>query len=441
LLVCDTGACRQLADGFVPVAVPVHGGVDAVSNDLSWTAGFPIVARDFALQYGDWGVPGSHFGGINRWIEFVLSNSSGSALPNASCYGDLSAIPPPTAAQRHIVGGIMAGANFLISVEAAQEIAAATGLAADADRLGKELDRLRGIFHATYWLNVSETYCPAASVQTCNPAAMAAMGWGTGADDEYTPYLARAGLAVLADVEARGYKLTVGNEGAKRLFATLSGLGARGHDAALQMALRTDFPGFGYWVSQGATTCWESWTNELERGDDHYHGSRNHGWLCGGMGEWLYKSLAGVVPLSPGFAEVAVAPKISASLGPDTVQIAAQTGFGPIVLNWTRTASIGGTGDATVPSVVVGFNIPVGVIANVTMPLLAARSKVDVVDTHAPRTGPTSVLVWNGSTVASPLPSGFISASVGPDPGGADGADVLFARVVAGTYRLVVQSK
>ena len=47
--------------------------------------------------------------------------------------------------------------------------------------------------------------------------------------------------------------------------------------------------GWGYMVASNASTCWEGWDNETsrlyeERGG-HYHGSHNHAWLCGGVGE------------------------------------------------------------------------------------------------------------------------------------------------------------
>ena len=36
---------------------------------------------------------------------------------------------------------------------------------------------------------------------------------------------------------------------------------SEGHDAALRLVLSRRFPGWGYWLSLGATTCWESWTS------------------------------------------------------------------------------------------------------------------------------------------------------------------------------------
>ena len=109
-----------------------------------------------------------------------------------------------------------------------------------------------------------------------------------------------------------------------------------------------------YWLANGASTCWESWTTMIVHGDDHFHGSRNHAWLCGGVGEWLYSALAGVPPSnisSPGFRRLRVAPKVSATLGPASVNATVKTARGPVVVSWMRgsggsRSTSGGGGDA-----------------------------------------------------------------------------------------------
>ena len=65
--------------------------------------------------------------------------------------------------------------------------------------------------------------------------------------------------ALVADIKARDTHLTVGATGQKWLLRTLTDGGAEEHDVALALAAQETFPGWGYWVSQGATTCWESW--------------------------------------------------------------------------------------------------------------------------------------------------------------------------------------
>ena len=72
------------------------------------------------------------------------------------------------------------------------------------------------------------------------------------------------------------------------LLNTLSGLTASTgdasyHDAALRVAMQVDFPSWGNWLAQvPGTTCWETWSGKS------FENTRNHGWLCGGVGEWMY---------------------------------------------------------------------------------------------------------------------------------------------------------
>ena len=41
--------------------------------------------------------------------------------------------------------------------------------------------------------------------------------------------------------------------------------------------------------------------------------------LCGGIGEWMWKHLVGLKPAAPAFAEVVVAPKVHPKYGPSSV--------------------------------------------------------------------------------------------------------------------------
>jgi alpha-L-rhamnosidase len=43
----------------------------------------------------------------------------------------------------------------------------------------------------------------------------------------------------------------------------LEGLATVGRaDLALRILLTTTYPGFGYWIAQGATSLWETWEGE-----------------------------------------------------------------------------------------------------------------------------------------------------------------------------------
>lgn len=82
------------------------------------------------------------------------------------------------------------------------------------------------------------------------------------------------------------------------LFETLSmqGMG----DLAYTIMNQRDFPSYGWWIEQGATTTWEQWDGTA---------SRNHPMFGGGL-TWFSRILAGVDtdPAEPGFRHVIIRP-------------------------------------------------------------------------------------------------------------------------------------
>jgi len=113
------------------------------------------------------------------------------------------------------------------------------------------------------------------------------------ADDKDIPSL-REGL--LRAVEAADYHIDGGILTAKFLLCVLSDMGR--HDLAVKIATQTDLPGWGYAVSQGATTLWEDW---------HGGGSQNHH-MFGSISEWYYKCILGLNQFTPGFKEITLRP-------------------------------------------------------------------------------------------------------------------------------------
>jgi alpha-L-rhamnosidase len=77
-------------------------------------------------------------------------------------------------------------------------------------------------------------------------------------------------------------------------------------DLFYTIATKTDYPSYGNWFGQGATTLWENW-----KGDN----SRNHIFL-GDITAWFYRAVAGINPdpSSPGFGKVIIQPQVVGNL-------------------------------------------------------------------------------------------------------------------------------
>jgi alpha-L-rhamnosidase len=141
----------------------------------------------------------------------------------------------------------------------------------------------------------------------------------------------------------------------------LDALAAAGRpDVALTALDQTSYPGFGYEIEfgpqiglpsgHGATTDWEEWAYESGKG------SHDHA-MFAGINASFMTDLAGIEPLSPGYAEVGVAPVAPAGL--EHVAASLQTVRGEVASSWRRsgdefeldvTVPANATAEVTVPT-------------------------------------------------------------------------------------------
>ena len=140
--------------------------------------------------------------------------------------------------------------------------------------------------------------------------------------------------------------LNTGFIATRYLFETLSmnGMG----DLAYTIMNQRDYPSYGWWLEQGATTLWESWNGDA---------SLNHP-MFGGALTWLSRVLAGVDtdPEAPGFRHVIIRPIPSPQL--QDVRYCTDTPFGKLASHVSH--------DGT--RVQVEVTIPFGTKASVYVP-------------------------------------------------------------------------
>ena len=142
--------------------------------------------------------------------------------------------------------------------------------------------------------------------------------------------------------------------------------------------------------------------------------------LCGGIGEWMWKHLVGLKPAAPAFAEVVVAPKVHPKYGPRSVAGDFLSASGKISSAWATAPN--GT------SVSLNVSLPVGVRqATIVVPYPFVRDGGNYRPAAAAVVTGGSAVVWDGTELVGNHP-GVTSAN---DVGGA----VAFV-VVNGAYAL-----
>jgi alpha-L-rhamnosidase len=134
--------------------------------------------------------------------------------------------------------------------------------------------------------------------------------------------------ALVSEVKKSDDHLDCGILGTKYLLHALSD---HGHaDLAYKIVNQHSFPGWGYWIDQGATTLWEQW-NGTE--------SLNH-IMYGDVSAWFYESLAGIAPYEdqPGFKKISFKPYFPPDL--QWVRATHQSMYGDITANWERKGKV-----------------------------------------------------------------------------------------------------
>eukprot|EP00911_Craspedida_sp_UC1_P002962 UC1_evm2s2160 len=343
--------------GFVASVVPgrtLGRKSPAFPGDISWTAAYPLIVRWMNLYYGDLAVVRDHWVDLIAWTDAQRREMAPSdAVPCFFVWGDWCAPDEPRSNLTAGTGERSAAANYILAVEAMVEMASSLNDTATLARYRRELASWRAAFHSRYYNVASKSYAVrSVELQTLNAVAL-----GAGVVPRGHPDHNAALQALVADASGRNHHVTVGAVGQKWLLRELSAsdnydnatAAAAGHDEALRLATQTTFPSWGYWLAQGATTCWENWSGVT---DQSHPGTpwpgrpgqyispnpptHNHIFLCGGVGEWLHRSLGGIAPEEPGYAVVRIAPRVSKTLGPYGANASVETVRGIVRSSWRR---------------------------------------------------------------------------------------------------------
>ena len=304
--------------GYVPNGAPwepMCGGGPA------WGAAICVMPWEFYLRYGDKSVLEKSLEGMKGYLKYLKTweRPDGTILvakttPDGKPFywynlGDW--LPPhvddsyagtglPDEGLVHTFIYWLCARNTALAAKAAGNEA----LASEAETL---TENIRSAFHSTFYNEEQKSY----GFYGSNVLAVY-----MGVPDERRDDVL-ATLKNELEVKCNGH-LNTGIIGTRYLFETLSmnGMG----DLAYTIMNQRDYPSFGWWLEQGATTTWEQWN-----GRD----SRNHPMFGGGL-TWYSRVLAGVDtdPWEPGFKHIIIRPIPSKEL--TDVEYSTMTPYGKV---------------------------------------------------------------------------------------------------------------
>lgn len=241
--------------------------------------------------------------------------------------------------------------------EILERSARALGKVKEADQYAAQIERIRPLIHSAFYDARRQQY-------VTDEQAYQVMPLMTEIVPESLRETVQRRLEDIIMVKNRGH-LDTGMLGTYFLIQYLQEAGR--NDLLYTIYSQKTYPGWGYMLSQGATTFWEQWNG---------YWSQIHSCFAG-PGSWFYQGLAGIRPdpAAPGFKKIIIKPAVVGDL--TWVKCHHDSMYGRIVSNWKRER-----GTLTMDVVV-----PPSTTASVYVPVLAVGKKPAKDDTGVTESG------------------------------------------------------
>jgi len=301
----------QRKSGQLPGIVPTGGWGFNWGSGPAWDSAVILIPWYMYLYCGDTSILQEHYDCMKRYVDF-MSIMATDYIVN---FGLGDWCPPTGGPQGHKCPTIVTDtAYYYVDTLTLSKIAAILGKDDEAERYLEVAAKIRDVFRKRFV--DFETGRVLGNSQTSMSCAL----FQGLIDPDEKPKVSEA---LVSAVEEQNRHIDCGILGAKYVMHALTDLGHA--DLAYAIATQTDFPGWGNWIMQGATTLWETWDGNA---------SRNHH-MFSDISAWFYKGLAGINPnpSAPGFKHIIIRPNPVGDLS--WVQAWHHSMYGRIGCNWT----------------------------------------------------------------------------------------------------------
>jgi alpha-L-rhamnosidase len=351
----------QLPDGNLPGIVPSSGWGYQWGNGPSWDSAYILIPWYLQQYCGETRVFANHYDCMKRYVDFMSTKAKNDLVE----HGLADWLSPKT----ETPAVVTSSGYYYVDATILAKIAAMLGKSDDAKKYGDLAEAIRSSYNKTLYKG-NGIYANGSQTALACPIYQGLVAAGE-----------KAGVVteLAANVRRCDNHLDTGFLGTKYLLPALSDNGQC--ELAFRIATQTTPPSWGDWVKRGATTLWEDW------GDG---ASRNH-FAFGVIGEWFYKTLAGINldPNHPAFKHVIIRPRPVGDL--KWVRARHESLYGAIASEWHRDAN----------SFTLSVTIPPNTTAEVHVPTLFGEKEAITVNGRlsAEASGAKSRRTENGDTV------------------------------------------
>ncbi|MBN1560215.1 family 78 glycoside hydrolase catalytic domain [candidate division KSB1 bacterium] len=300
-------ADEQRSSGEIAAIIPTAGWGYYWGNGPAWDSAFILIPYYLYLYTGDLSVIAAHYEQMKRYVDFLGEKSDDGIVSWG--LGDWCPEKTDTPAE------ITSTAYYYVDATLLSFFARALGRPDDSERYAALAADIRSAFVRKYVDlqkgavgNSSQTALSCALYQGLVQAGDAEKVLGN----------------LLAAIRMNAGKLDFGILGAKYTLNALSQAGRA--DVAYQLINHQAYPGWGHWISRGATTLWEDWQGVS---------SLNH-IMFGDVSAWFFKNIAGIQPdpEHPGFKHFYLRPFFPGDMQWAAARI--ESPYGPLRSEWRR---------------------------------------------------------------------------------------------------------
>jgi alpha-L-rhamnosidase len=375
----------QRDSGSIPDVAPAYWPI--YSDNVTWPSTLVTAPGVLHRQYGDLSPIAERYESVKKWLNYMKGFFTNGIIARDS-YGDWC-VPPEDLklihskdSARQTDKALLATSYFYYDVKLMERYATLLGKTDDATHFSQWADEVKTAFNQKFLNRDLGQYDNGSQTSCVLPLA-----FGLVPADQQMKVFER--LVDKIENETKGH-IGTGLIGGQHLMRVLSDNGRA--DLAYRIASQKDYPGWGYMISQGATTIWELWNGNTA---DPTMNSGNHVMLVGDLIIWFYECLAGIAadPERPGFKHIVMKPHPVGDL--KFVKANHRSPYGLIVSDWRKE---GGKFDWKV-------EVPANTTATVYVPKM---SRGKVVESGKPlgQTGGVKVLHGEDDRIVLHLSSG-----------------------------------
>ena len=343
----------QDKEGALPDTVPPYlGRYLLYPADPGWGTAYITLAWQLYLFYNDTRILREHYSSIKKYVEFLRSKSENNILKTLGKYGDWC--PPGSIGPKKTPVELTATFYYYHDVLHFAKIAEILNKTEDAEIYFNLAEQIKSSFNEEYFeenqykaVRVSKVDKGANQTSNVLPLTLNMVP-----KEKKSIVLERLLSSI---VDAQDFHLDTGILGTRYLLEVLSQNGCE--EIAYKVATQKTYPGWGYMISEGATTLWERWEKITSGGMN----SHNH-IMLGSVDAWFYKTIAGVSILEPGWKKIKIKPFPFKDLKYAATKL--KTVRGPLHVSWQKSDE----------DFQLDLLIPVGTSAEIHIPIIWSNS-------------------------------------------------------------------